>query len=97
MKIDKELEKLIGPPSEHRQERAYKNLGELHELLLRACPTDSRGKASIPMLAQHLGMSSWGVYKWIKAEKMEPGNAERVVEIGEGRVRIEDFHKFIFR
>lgn len=62
--------------------RSLKNLGPLHDLLLKACPPDADGVKSIPLLAEtHLSMTPYGVYKWIKNAKIPPEKAALVVQI----------------
>jgi hypothetical protein len=95
-KIDPDIEALLGPARE-KEARKYKDLGPLHDLLLEACPPDGTGERSIPILARHLQMSSWGVFKWIKYNKLPPRQAVKIVALSEGRVTIESFHPYIFR
>ena len=97
----------VKPPTEHT--RALKNLGPLHELLLKACPPDPHGIKSIPILAKALDMSTYGVYKWIENVKVPPDQAVRIVEASRGpkdpsnpdalrpwRVTIDDFYPYVF-
>ncbi|MCQ4311713.1 helix-turn-helix domain-containing protein [Pseudomonas stutzeri] len=74
----------------------YKNLGELQDLLLRACPPDSTGKRSIPVLAKHLGVSNQYVYRWIEEKSVPPKYVTKLVEISDEQVSFSDFHKFVF-
>lgn len=76
----------------------YQELGPLHDLLLQATPPDPiTGVKSITRLSRLLGMSSWGVYKWIKAGKIPPGQAVRIVALSRGRlVAREDFDDFVY-
>jgi hypothetical protein len=74
----------------------YKKLGPLHDLLLKACPPDIEGNVSIPRLAEMLEMSSWGIYKWIRAGKIPPTQVVRIVDVSQGRVSISDFSPFVF-
>ena len=74
-----------------------KDLGPLHDLLLKACPPADDGSVSIPILAKdHLKMTSFGVYKWINAGRIGPEQAQRVVLASGGRVKLEEFYPFIF-
>jgi len=62
--------------------RSLKDLGPLHDLLLRACPPDDAGMKSVPILAKtHLNMTPFGVYKWIRNAKIPPEKAAIVVQI----------------
>ena len=92
--------------------RSMKNMGPLHDTLIRACPPDPEGFKSIPILAVRLEMSAYGIYKWIKAGKLPPDKAKRVVEMNNGfwdaqeeqgknipedaRVSLDDFHQFVY-
>ena len=81
-------------PNEHI--RSMRNLGPLHDLLLKACPPDENGVKSIPILAEAISMTSFGVYKWIKNVKIPADKAVRVVEISGGRVVLEEFHPYVY-
>jgi hypothetical protein len=95
-KKDPEIAALLGTP-EGKEPRKYKELGELHNLLLRACPPDDNGNRSIPVLAKHLEMSSWGVFKWIKNNRLPPRQAAKIVELSHGEVTLNDFIPYIFK
>lgn len=74
----------------------HKNLGELHTLLLTACPADETGRVSIPVLAKNLGVSNQYLYKWINDKKVPPGYVRQLVELSEGRLDYEAFHPYVF-
>ena len=77
--------------------RRHKDMGPLQDLLLAACPPDPvSGIKSIPILAEALGMSPWGVFKWIHASRIPPRQATRVVDLSESRVTLGDFSAFIY-
>lgn len=93
--------------------RSLKSLGPLHDLLLHACPPNKDGIKSIPILADdHLSMTPFGVYKWIRNAKVPPEKAQLVVQINneywekegeEGRevpddavVSLDDFHPYVY-
>lgn len=83
--------------------RAMKSLGPLHDLLLEACPPNEQGVQSIPILAEALGMTAYGVYKWIENVKIPSEKAQKVVEVSKGpkgkdepRVKLEQFYPYIF-
>lgn len=82
----------------------------LKNLLLHACPpsvvsqknkkkyiatTPEIGKKSIPALAFHVGTVSQNVYKWIKTERITFQKAQRIVEISDGRITIDDLNAYI--
>lgn len=77
--------------------RRLDNLGPLHDLLLRACPRNSSGVVSIAVLAKALGMTPQGVYKIIEADKITPERAMQIVEVSRGKVKLEDFHPYVYR
>lgn len=74
----------------------YKDLGALQQLLITACPADDRGKRSIPVLAKTLGLSHQYIYRWIEEGVVPQKFVSRIVALANGRVRIEDFHPFLF-
>jgi hypothetical protein len=42
-------------------------------------------------------VSRQGINKWIRREKISPERAMQVVAISEGRVKIEDFHPYVYK
>lgn len=74
----------------------YKDLGSLHELLLTACPPDERGKRSIPVLATYLKISHQYIYRWIEKGIVPQKYAGKIVALSDGRVRLEQFHPYLF-
>lgn len=77
---------------------------ELHRLLLRAVPSNEHGNKSIAFLASLIPCRRWSVNKWIRAGKLSPARATRIVEIsrigepdGNARVSIEEFHPFVYK
>ena len=69
----------------------------LTKLMLTAVPEDARGLKTLSQLARLLGVSKWGLRKWINAQKIPPDRVVEIVRIGEGRVKIEDFHRFVYK
>lgn len=82
--------------------RRYKDLGALQTLLLKACPPDSSGKKSIPLLAQALDVSHQYVYRWIEENSVPPKYVSKIVGLvdaaapDEDKVSLEDFHAYVF-
>lgn len=77
---------------------------ELHRLLLKAVPVSEHGNKSIAHLASLIPCRRWSVNKWIRAGKLTPKRATRIVEIGrigadtpEGRITIEELHPFVYK
>lgn len=70
---------------------------ELTRLMLVAVPKDARGHKTLSHLARTIGVSKWGLRKWINAKKIPPERAMDIVRISEGRVKIEDFHQFVYK
>lgn len=104
-------------PTTERPPRQIKDLGPLHQLLLRAAPTAKEAglkaskhqdRRSIQTLAKSLKMSTWGVYLWIRAGRIPPEWAKRIVDDNAKRdkanprtgdhkpVTLEDFHPFVY-
>jgi hypothetical protein len=74
----------------------YKELGELHDLLLKACPPNEKGTRSIPALAKALGISHQYVYRWIEEKKIPPKFVTKIVALPGCSVAISEFHPFVF-
>ena len=72
----------------------YKNLGELHTLLLEACAPDEKGNRSIPALAKQLGVSYQYVYRWVETKRIPPKFARKLVERQGCPVKMEAFLPF---
>lgn len=78
---------------------------ELHRLLLKAVPENAHGNKTISHLAGLIPCRRWSVNKWIRANKLTPSKATRIVEIaGIGvpdgqppRVTIEELHPFVYK
>lgn len=80
------------------QVRKFKDLGELHALLLKACPPNDKGLVSIPILANKLGVSHQTVYdRWLKSNWLPADRVADILEIGEGRVTQEQLLPFVLR
>lgn len=73
----------------------YSDLGPLHELLLRACPPDKRGKRSIMILADKLGVSYQNVYKWIEANRIPPKRVLDIEKVANGSVTRKELLEFV--
>lgn len=69
----------------------------LLRLLLLAVPKNQHGNKTILHLADLLGVNKWSVWKWVRAQKIPPERALAIVELSEGRVKIEDFHPFVYK
>lgn len=76
--------------------RKLKDLGPMHDLLLRACPPDENGIVSIPILADHLGCEAATLYRWMKVERIPPARVVEIVEISGGRVERDEFDAYVF-
>lgn len=73
-----------------------KDLGPLHELLLKACPPDKDGKGSIrSTLAPALGVSMQYIYIWIRDKRIPPRFVKPIVEASGGHVTVEDLIPFV--
>ncbi len=74
----------------------YKELGPLHDLLLKACPPDTEGKKSIVILAERLGVSHQYVYRWIEMNRVPAKYVSKIVKLSKGLVKYEQFHSYVF-
>jgi len=77
--------------------RKIKDLGPLHDLLIKACPPDNKGNKSIPLLAKALNTSMQNLYKCIDQNRIPTAHQlpKRIIEISDGRVSQEDLIPFL--
>ncbi len=68
----------------------------LKPILLDLCPPDKKGHRSIAKLAKKLGMSSYGIYKWINSGRIPPEQVNVLVKFSKGKLTHQDLHKFVF-
>jgi hypothetical protein len=69
---------------------------ELLRLILVAVPPDARGEKTIINAARKLGVTRMAIWKWTRRMKISPERAQQIVEMSEGRVSLEDLHRFVF-
>lgn len=75
-----------------------KYAGPLYELLIRACPpAGPNGSRSISLLAAKLGMSDWGVRKWIRDGTLPGRRAKQIVDLGNTQVSLADFDPYVYK
>lgn len=82
------------------QDRKTADLGDLHKLLIRACPPDKDGVRSIPILASKLKMSDQAIYGWIERKRVPYRRAQAMVDLNDKRgaedqLSLEDFQPFM--
>jgi hypothetical protein len=70
---------------------------KLTKLMLTAVPENERGYKTLTHLADLIGVSKWGLRKWINAQKIPPDRVVAIVRISEGRVAAEDFNEFVYK
>ena len=73
----------------------YTDLGPLHELLLKACPPDRKGRRSIMILSEKLNISYQTIYKWIEAGRIPPKRVLDIVRVSKSAVSREDLLPFV--
>lgn len=69
---------------------------EIHRLLLVAVPVNEHGNKTILHLAKLLKVSKATIWRWIELERIPPDRAKKVVDLSEGRVSLDDFHRFVY-
>lgn len=69
----------------------------LHTLLLKAVPENEHGNKTLAELARIIRVSRWAIRKWINKEKIPPERAQQIVNLSEGRVKLEDFHPYVYK
>lgn len=84
----RDIAELVGLPP--IRVRRNKQLGPLHDLLLKACPPDAEGVVSTTVLARHLQLTQQAVQKWIANDSIPPKQVKRVVELSQARTDVED-------
>lgn len=70
--------------------------GALHDLLLKACPPDSRNVKSIEVLARHLGITPWAIQKWCNKNRLSGLRARQIVDLSKGTVALREFDAFVY-
>lgn len=72
------------------------DLGPLHKILLKACPAGKNSPGSIKTtLAPALGVSHQYVYRWIEEGRVPSKFAKPLVEVGAGRVTLEELLPYV--
>lgn len=69
----------------------------LTNLMLVAVPENSHGNKTLSHLADLIGVSKWGLRKWINAQKIPPERAMQIAAISEGRVKAEQFNEYVYK
>lgn len=69
---------------------------DLHRILLTAVPADDKGGKTIVHLAGVMGVSRASIWYWIKNQSLPAIRAAKVVEISEGRVSLDQLHRFVY-
>lgn len=69
----------------------------LTKLLLMAAPLNKDGRPTITGLARIMKLTRWSIHKWIINQKLPPERVVELVRISEGRVKVEDFHPFVYK
>jgi hypothetical protein len=76
--------------------RRIKELGPLQDLLLKCCPPDGKGRRSIPLLAQQLNMTAYGVYTWIGDSHVPSKRVFELIALSKGAVTWDEFLPYVF-
>lgn len=73
--------------------------GDLYRLLWDGFPQWRRpnGTLDTQQLANAMGFTREGCYKWLRSEKLPPGRAVQLIAASEGRLTEYDFVPFVFR
>lgn len=80
-----------------RQRPHTKPVSDLHAILLRAVPENQYGRKTIMRLSELTGASKATIWHWIKKDFLTPERAKQVVELSEGRVSLDELHRFVYR
>ena len=89
--------------------RKLDDLGPMHALLLKACPAclkdentgkyirvDNDGFKSTAILADLIGMSTWGIHLWIKRGRIPAKRAKQIADLNPQEVSIDEFSPYIY-
>lgn len=72
------------------------DLGQLHQILLKACPVVENATCSIRgSLAPALGVSYQYVYRWISDGRVPAKYVKKIVEVADGRVTVDELLPFV--
>lgn len=69
----------------------------LHVLLLKAVPENKHGNKTLTELSRIMRVSRQAMRKWINMGKIPPERAQQVVAISHGRVKLEEFHPYVYK
>lgn len=73
---------------------------ELHAMLLKKLPEKYRfdkNSLDFDKIAADQKMTIEGVYKWFRHDKVTPGGVMTFVKMGGGKLKLADFHPFVFK
>lgn len=70
---------------------------ELHVLLLRAVPENKHGNKTVAELCRLIHVSKQAVHKWVRKGKLRPERAKQIADLSEGRVKLEEFHPYVYK
>lgn len=73
-----------------------KDLGPLHDLLLKACPADNDGRRSISILADRIGVSTNALYTCIRNNHISPRLVGLILGVADDRVSTRDFDPYVY-
>ncbi len=77
--------------------REFKKGDKLKDLLVLACPPDPKtGAKSIPLLAKSVSVSKQALGHAMGRGRVTPGLAQKIVDVADGRVTLNDLSPFIF-
>lgn len=71
--------------------------GAIQTILLEACPENSEGFKSIPLLASALNLSRQAVYAWIEKDCIPASRAKSLVKLSNGKVTMEQLVPFVVK
>jgi len=69
---------------------------ELHRLILVAVPPNPEGAKTITHAAKCMGINKATIWQWIKLDRIPPTRAREIVEMGQGRVSLDQLHRFVY-
>ena len=74
----------------------HRDLGPLHDIMLRACPPDVDGIKSINILAECMNRSHNALFQAIRKGRLTPALALEIVKVSQERVSIDELHTYVY-
>lgn len=78
-----------------KKDGRYGDLGPLYDLLINVCPPSKKGRRSIIILSEKLGVSYQYIYKWIETGRVPAKYVKPILELSDGKIKQQDILPFV--